>query len=119
MRENDWTAMIGQRLQTGLPGLSVESLRRIPCFQEIESDSGDWQPNSMNPMRLETDMAVYENAGGIVKPRVIVEAKPDRIAAHDAIPYSCKAEKHNAITPCLRHVIKPNFNGNCTLSRPA
>ena len=105
MRENDWTATIGQKLQSELPGLSVESLRRIPYSQEIESYSEDWQPNYMNPMRFETDMVVFENVDGIVKPRVIVEAKLDRITTHDAITYSYKAEKHKAITPYVRYGI--------------
>lgn len=105
MRENDWTAMIGAKLEAELRDLFVESLRRIPYSQEIESYSEGWQPNYMNPMRFETDMVVFENVGGIVKPRVIVEAKLDRITTHDAITYSYKAEKHKAITPYVRYGI--------------
>lgn len=105
MRENDWTAMIGGKLEAELRDLFVESLRRIPYSQEIESYSEGWQPNYMNPMRFETDMVVFENVGGIVKPRVIVEAKLDRITTHDAITYSYKAEKHKAITPYVRYGI--------------
>ena len=105
MRENDWTAMIDDRLQAELHDIFVESLRRIPYSQEIESYSEDWQPNYLNPMRFETDMVVYEKVDGVVKPRVIVEAKLDRITTHDAITYSYKAEKHKSITPYVRYGI--------------
>ena len=105
MKENDWSAMIAGKLRLALDDLEVETLRRIPYSQEIESYAGDWQPNYMNPMRFETDMVVYERANGIIKPRVIVEAKLDRITTHDAITYSYKAEKHKAITPYVRYGI--------------
>ena len=105
MKENDWTAMIGEKLQTALPDLCVESLRRIPYSQEIESYSEDWQPNYLNLMRFETDTVVFERAGGVVKPRVIVEAKLGSVTTHDAITYSYKAEKHKAITPYVRYGI--------------
>jgi len=105
MRENDWTAMIGGKLEAELRDLFVESLRRIPYSQEIESYSEDWQPNYLNPMRFETDMVVYEKVDGVVKPRVIVEAKLNRITTHDAITYIYKAEKHKAITPYIRYGI--------------
>ena len=105
MRENDWTAMIGGKLEAELPDLLVESLRRIPYSQEIESYSEDWQPNYLNHMRFETDMVVYEKVDSVDKPRVIIEAKLDRITTHDAITYSYKAEKHKAITPYVRYGI--------------
>ena len=105
MKENEWSAMIAGKLRRALDDLEVETLRRIPYSQEIESYAGDWQPNYMNPMRFETDMVVFERENSIIKPRVIVEAKLGTVTTHDAITYSYKAEKHKAITPYVRYGI--------------
>ena len=49
-------------------------------------------------MEFETDLVIYEEKDGKIKPGAIIEAKLGKITTHDAITYSYKAEKHKTIT---------------------
>ena len=107
MRENEWTRAICDKLQDFLKGHSLwtDTLQKIPYSQEIAYYTEEWAPQYLNPTEFETDMVIYEKDNSGIKPRVIVEAKLEKITTHDAIAYSYKAEKHKNITPYLRYGI--------------
>lgn len=107
MTENEWTKSICDRLKEYLRsnGLDADILQKIPYSQEIGCYTEKWEPKYLSPTMFETDLVIYEKTDGMIKPRVIVEAKFGNITTHDAITYSYKAEKHKNITPYLRYGI--------------
>lgn len=52
-----------------------------------------------------TDLLVYENNDGLIKPRVIIESKLGKVTTHDAITYSEKALEHKNVTRYIRYGI--------------
>ncbi len=120
MTENEWTKMICDKLAKDLKflDLQVDVLQRIPYANMITSytmEEGKWEPNELVSSLFETDLVVYENISGIIKPRVVVEAKIKSATTHDAITYSYKAQKHKEITPYLRYGIMLGAQGNYSL----
>ena len=112
MTENEWTFSICEKLKDSLKSrkLFVETLRNIPYSQEILgykkcNDEKECIADYLEPTSFETDLVVYEEKNGFIKPRVVVEAKIKSVTTHDAITYSYKAEKHKNITPYLRYGI--------------
>ena len=109
MSENEWTNSISDLLSIELKknSLLCKTLVKLPYSQEIlkYEDDFNWAPSKEESTRFETDLVIYEKDGDGIKPRVIVEAKLDRVTTHDAITYSYKAEKHKNITPYLRYGI--------------
>ena len=120
-KEKKWTKKICKKLNESLEshGLHVDTFQKIPYSHVIDgysnekTSSKNWTPISyMNPECFETDLVIYELKNGIKKPRVIVEVKYESITTHDAITYSCKAEKHKNITPYLRYGIMIGASDN-------
>ena len=105
MTENEWTKSIAEKLAAEITPLRIETQKKIPYRQEIESFSENWEPNYRKPDFFETDLVIYEHREGIIKPRVIIEAKIDTVTTHDAITYSRKAEMHKNVIPFLRYGI--------------
>ncbi len=109
MTENELTDIINDKLTTFLRKrkLCAKTLQKIPYSFEIDGYTEDWQPDidKESIMPFETDLVIYEENDGTIKPRVIIEAKLGKMNTHDAITYSYKAEKHKAITPYLRYGI--------------
>ncbi len=107
MTENEWTKSICIKLQSFLGSykLHADVLRKIPYSQEIIGYSQEWKHEYMEPTRFETDLVIYETVNETIIPRVIIESKIEKVSTHDAITYSCKAEKYKTITPYLRYGI--------------
>lgn len=53
----------------------------------------------------ETDLLIYEENERKRVPRVVIEAKFQKVTTHDAIIYSEKATEHKALMPFLRYGI--------------
>ncbi len=114
MTENEWTELINDKLSAFLKKnkLCAKTFQKIPYSFEIDEYTEDehckeWVPDidSESIIPFETDLVIYEENDGKIKPRVVIEAKLGKVTTHDAITYSYKAEKHKAITPYLRYGI--------------
>ena len=121
MNENDWTTEICKKLNGDLKsqGLCAETLKDIAYSQEIDGykkneDKIAWRAVTSAPICFQTDLVIYEEKD-IIKPRVIIESKTKSVTTHDAITYSCKAEKHKFITPYIRYGIMIGDRGDCAL----
>ena len=105
MSENEWTNSISDLLSIELKknSLFCKTLVKLPYSPEIlkYEDDLNWIPSKEESTKFETDLVIYEKDRDGIKPRVIVEAKLDRVTTHDAITYSYKAEKHKNITPII------------------
>ena len=95
----------------------------LPEVQEVADYVGDSLGLARKAAATDADIILFAGVHFMAETAKILNPTkkvlvPD-MSAGCSLANSCKAEKHNAITPCVRQVIKPNFNGNCTLSRPA
>jgi len=73
MTENEWTKSIAEKLAAEITPFRIKTQKKIPYRQEIESFSENWEPNYRKPDFFETDLVIYEQRGGIIKPRVVIE----------------------------------------------
>lgn len=112
MTENKWTSTICEKLKEAFKSEKVyaETLRSLPYTEEILGykkckDEKEWTAYNPESASFETDLIVYEEENGLIKPRIVVESKIKSVTTHDAITYSYKAEKHKNITPYLRYGI--------------
>ena len=107
MKENDWTRMICDLLNSGCLGenIVVEAFRKIPYAYEIKDYSEEWTDEQADLTSFETDMLIYEKREGRLVPRVIVESKIGTVTTHDAITYSHKASYHKNVMPYVRYGI--------------
>jgi hypothetical protein len=109
MNERDWVKSVYSELEKSLrqvnDNLRVSESRKLPYSSEVIEYSGD-SPSRQNLIKYETDFLVYEVDGSDKwKPRVIIEAKINRVTTHDAITYSQKAQTHKNVHPYLRYGI--------------
>lgn len=107
MRENDWTERICELLKKEYLGnnIYVEVLKKIPYAYEIKSFDEQWNIENDNTISFETDLVIYEKKNDKFIPRVIIEAKVDKVTTHDAITYSHKANNHKNVMPYIRYGI--------------
>jgi hypothetical protein len=107
MKENEWTASIGELLRQCNIGENIyfDTLKKVPYAQEILSYDSELKESSEHVMAFETDLFIYEKVEDIIKPRIIIEAKVDNVSTHDAITYSYKAQSHKNVTPYIRYGI--------------
>jgi len=105
MTETEWTKKISDELNIELlsKGLHSQVGQKIPYSIEISSYGTDWTPYFLAPDFYETDLIVYEEKSGKYIPRVIIEAKYERINTHAAIAYCEKAQRHKNLMPQLRY----------------
>jgi len=107
MTEKQWAETIKEFL-TSLKlskNIKIDTLTKLPYAYEILEYNLEFRPSKDNSMPFETDLLIYEQAGDVIKPRIIIEAKLSGITTHDAITYSYKAQNHKSITPFIRYGI--------------
>lgn len=61
--------------------------------------------DSLFAQNYATDLLIYENNEGVIKPRVIIESKLGKVTTHDTITYSEKALEHKNVTRYIRYGI--------------
>lgn len=107
MRENEWTESICELLKKEYLGnnICVEVLKKIPYAYEIKSFNDEWEIEEEDTSSFETDLVIYEKYNSKIIPRVIIEAKVDKVTTHDAITYSHKASNHKNVMPYIRYGI--------------
>ena len=107
MTEKQWVETIKEYLQSInlSDNIKIDTLAKLPYAYEILEYNNDFKPTKDNSMPFETDMLIYEEINGVIKPRIIIEAKLESITTHDAITYSYKAQNHKSITPFIRYGI--------------
>ena len=107
MTEKQWVETIKEYLQSInlSDNINIDTLAKLPYAYEILEYNNDFKPTKDNSMPFETDMLIYEEINGVIKPRIIIEAKLESITTHDAITYSYKAQNHKSITPFIRYGI--------------
>jgi len=109
MNENQWVDTVIKLLQPELVAydsrLSISKGQRLPYAFEIKSYPAERKEN-IYQSGFETDILISEY---VTKdswiPRIVVEAKINRITTHDAITYSQKAYLHKQVHPYLRYGI--------------
>lgn len=116
MNENEWTASIKELLQECNIGqnIFIETLRKVPYAKEILSYDLNFEANDNRSMVFETDLLIYEKTD-VIKPRVIIESKIEKVTTHDAITYSNKAQSHKYVTPYIRYGIMLGNRGDYPL----
>jgi len=105
MTEKQWVETIKEYLQSInlSDNINIDTLAKLPYAYEILEYNNDFKPTKDNSMPFETDMLIYEEINGVIKPRIIIEAKLESITTHDAITYSYKAQNHKSVTPFIRY----------------
>jgi hypothetical protein len=107
MTEKDWVENIKELIHSfKLPlNIKVDTLIKLPYAREILEYNLNFEPSDEASMPFETDLLIYEQINDILKPRIVIEAKQQRISTHSAITYSYKAQSHKTVTPFLRYGI--------------
>jgi len=105
MAGQQWVETIKEYLQSInlSDNIKIDTLAKLPYAYEILEYNNDFKPTKDNSMPFETDMLIYEEINGVIKPRIIIEAKLESITTHDAITYSYKAQNHKSVTPFIRY----------------
>lgn len=118
MQEVDWVnsfiAKVNEQLSTNDNRLRVFAGKKLPYAYEVQYYRNDDKPESRY-LNYETDILVVESVKDYWKPRVVVEAKVERITTHDAITYSQKAATHKQVHPYLRYGILIGKRGHYPL----
>lgn len=114
MDEKAWVTEVVTSIQPLLsarePKLTISTGTRLLYAYEVRFYKGA-SPGLVNPAEYETDILVSERLSEDEWiPRVVIEAKLDRVTTHDAITYSEKALAHKTVHPYLRYGI---LLGNC------
>ena len=93
MNEKQWTYLIEELLNNSDLGenIKVKPFVKVPYAREITSYDSNFNELESNTAPYETDILVYEEIKGVIKPRVIIELKVSSVTTHDAITYSDKA----------------------------
>lgn len=115
MRENEWTNTIKNLLNdAGLEdNIYFDTLNKVPYAREIQSYDSEFKIGEEHTMPFQTDLLVFEKEDSVIKPRIIIESKVNRISTHDAITYSYKAQNHKNVTPYIRYgIMLGNMNDN-------
>ena len=107
MTEKQWVENVKEYLQSInlSKNIKIDTLAKLPYAYEILEYNKEFKPTKDNNMLFETDMLIYEEINGVIKPIIIIEAKLEGITTHDAITYSYKAQNHKSITPFIRYGI--------------
>ncbi len=107
MNEKQWTYLIEELLNNSGLGdnIKIKPFVRVPYARKIISYDANFNELESNTAPYETDLLVYEEYKGIIKPRVIIELKVSSVTTHDAITYSDKAQLHKNVTPYIRYGI--------------
>lgn len=107
MNEKQWTYLIEELLNNSDLGenIKVKPFVNVPYAREITSYDSNFNELESNTAPYETDILVYEEIKGVIKPRVIIELKVSSVTTHDAITYSDKAQLHKNVTPYIRYGI--------------
>ena len=110
MTERNWVkSIIGnieKELRKANDNIRVKDNFRLSYANEVISYDNDNNAAEQNSLAYETDILVYELIDELIwKPRVIIEAKLNRVTTHDAITYSKKAQSHKYVHPFLRYGI--------------
>lgn len=109
MTERDWVKTFIPKIETYLrknsDNIRVTDGLKLPYSSEIKMYTGE-NPSGFNQICYETDILIYEQFGtNNWKPRIIIEAKINKVTTHDAITYSQKAQTHKYVHPYLRYGI--------------
>lgn len=109
MNEKDWVTLVVELVQKRLnkadPKLKISQGTKLAYAYEI-TEYQEGNPDLTNILKYETDMLVTEHlANNKWIPRLIIEAKVNRVTTHDAITYSQKAATHKSVHPYLRYGI--------------
>ena len=107
MTEKQWVETIREFLSSIKlsRNIRVETLTKLPYAFEILDYRQNFESSNKSIMAFETDLLICEQVEDVIKPRIIIEAKLERITTHDAITYSYKAQNHKSITPFIRYGI--------------
>jgi len=110
MDEQKWVETIIEDIEKSLnpfyPNLRVKSGSKLPYASEILTYIDENKPEQQNFIRYETDILIFEQIDeSRWKPRIIIEAKINKVTTHDAITYSQKAQTHKNVHPYLRYGI--------------
>ncbi|MBM4166767.1 MAG: hypothetical protein FJ218_07635 [Ignavibacteria bacterium] len=108
-KEERWVKTITTKIERTLrqynDNLRVSDGKRLAYSYEILNYIED-EPEEQSITDYETDILVYEILGSNKwKPRVVIEAKIDKITTHDVITYSQKSLTHKNVHPYLRYGI--------------
>jgi len=120
MSEKQWVKSIYQKIEKELrllnDNIRVSESKRLPYSNEILLYDEKDQPTEVNQLKYETDILIYELLDeNTWKPRIIIEAKINKITTHDAITYSQKAMTHKNVHPYLRYGILVGNRGDYPL----
>ena len=110
MSEREWVKSIFQKIEKELrlidDNIRVSESKKLPYSNEVLEYSEKDEPSNENLIRYETDILIYEmTSEDNWKPRIIIEAKINRVSTHDSITYSQKAKTHKNVHPYLRYGI--------------
>lgn len=109
MDERTWTERISEILEEHFkektkPTFHVETEQKLPYGTVIKDFDKDWKPEyAEKENKFATDLVIYEEQGGRIIPRVVIEAKFKNAGTHDAITYGKKAVLHKNLMPALRY----------------
>ena len=118
MNEQEWVKSVVEALEDPLRDhdgkLEMSWGTKLPYAHEIRTYS---EPDpDIRPFSYETDILVKEHVSSSQwTPRLIIEAKLDRVTTHDAITYSQKAFTHKTVHPYLRYGILIGNRGHFPL----
>lgn len=109
MNEAEWVALIVDRIRPLLidadNSFQISQSQKLPYTREITRYCDD-TPCEQKSQQYETDILISEQLNHTDWiPRLIVEAKINRVTTHDAITYSQKAAAHKTVHPYLRYGI--------------
>jgi hypothetical protein len=107
MTEQEWVALVIERLRPHITDgrLTLSQGTKLTYAEEIRGYRDDGA-TVHRQTKYETDLLVREEGDdGQWIPRVVMEAKINRVTTHDAITYSQKAATHKAVHPYLRYGI--------------
>src|SRR5699024_726130 len=91
MKENEWTNNMKELLQKAnlSENIYFDTLNKIPYAKEILSYDLHFEANKENISAFETDLLIYEKTD-VVKPRVIIESKLNRLKHMMQLPIVIK-----------------------------
>jgi len=111
MKEKEWVQRVAVTLESAInerfqaeKSIRVQTGKRLAYTQHIQRYEGERA--FVESHKYETDLLLLDALGssGWI-PRVVIEAKLDRVTTHDALTYSAKAATHKAVHPYLRYGI--------------
>ena len=109
MDERTWTKRISEILEEHFKEKTkqtfhVETEQKLPYGTVITGFDENWKSEYAEKENMfATDLVIYEEQGGRIIPRVVIEAKFKNAGTHDAMTYGKKAVLHRSLMPALRY----------------